>query len=321
MKAWSEEVMKSRFITYALLIAVLFTFGCRTVNAVEPGSFFIENLRHQKFEGKGIKILRTLEEAPAFTRYLIEYDSGGLSISGMMNVPKGEGAFPVVILNHGHYEKNRKFSPGLGFKDAADIFAKNGYVAVGSDFRNNGNSDRGENLFQYLGDLQDVLFLLEAVKELPYVDKHRIGMWGYSLGGWLTLKSAVISKDIKVIALFGSMSFDDADNYHTLNQWHPEVIEEVTKIFGAPEEKPDNYAKLSPVNYLKDLSAKVIIHHGVKDTLTPSEWSQKLKEALIKEGKTVEFYEYAMQGHVLQPKAMERAMQRTVDFFDRYLKG
>jgi dipeptidyl aminopeptidase/acylaminoacyl peptidase len=313
-------MMKRFTVTYVLVSLILFYAGCRTVNAVEANSFFIENLRLEKFIGKGIKIKRTLEEAPAFTRYLIEYDSRGLSISGMMNVPKGGGAFPAVILNHGHYE-NKKFSPGLGFKEAADIFARKGYVAVGSDFRNNGNSDRGENLFQHMGDLQDVLCLLEAVKELPYVDKQKIGMWGYSLGGWLTLKAAVINNEIKAIALFGSMSSYDADNYHILKKWHAEVMGDVTKIFGTPEERPDNYARLSPVNFINDMSAKVIIHHGVKDTLTPYEWSQKLNETLGRKEKIVEFYTYPLQGHLLHGKAWDKAMERTVNFFDRYLKG
>ncbi|MEW6715865.1 MAG: prolyl oligopeptidase family serine peptidase [Nitrospirota bacterium] len=291
-----------------------------TMNSADANKYFIESLRLEKFKGRGIKIIRALEEKQAFTRYLIEYDSQGLGISGMMNVPKGEGPFPVVILNHGHYDPI-KFSIGLGFKSAADIFAENGYVAVGADFRNNGNSDKGEDFFEHIGSLHDVLYLVEAVKELPYVRRERIGMWGYSGGGWLTLKALVISNDIKAAALFGSMSMDDRDNYYALMKWHPEALEGVVKILGTPDENPDNYARLSTMGYLKDISAKVIIHHGVKDEATPFEWSVKLREALVKEGKIVEFYPYSMQEHVLKGKAWDRAMQKTVNFFDRFLKG
>ncbi len=282
--------------------------------------FFIANLRQKDFSGSGIKVVRTLEENKGFTRYFITYNSEGLQITGMMNVPSGEGPFPAVILNHGYYD-SKKFSIGYGFKDAADLFAMSGYVAVGSDYRNYGDSDGGPNSFLYNGALYDVLHLVSAVKRLPHVDPERIGMWGHSGGGGLTLKSIVVDNGIKAAALYASMSADEIDNYKVIKKWHPQDIKEFTDKMGSPKGNPEVFAKRSPINYLSDLKASIIIHHGERDKAVPINWSEKLKDALIREGKQVEYYSYPDQGHIFEGKGWEEAMERTLAFFDRYVKG
>ncbi|MBI5575170.1 MAG: alpha/beta fold hydrolase [Deltaproteobacteria bacterium] len=292
--------------------------GLEAAGTSVPEKYYIENLRKKDFPGGPVRIVKRLESAGAFDRYLIEYDSGRLNITGMMDVPRGKGPFPVVVLNHGHYDQ-KNFSPGLGFRQAADAFARKGYVAVGSDFRNMGGSDKGEDFFQHLGSLEDVLRLVDAVKKLPYVDPERIGMWGYSGGGWLTLKSAAIKPEIKAIAVLGSMSADDRDNYLALQKWHPTALAEVDRFVGKPGESPEAYAKLSAKNYLKDVPARVIIHHGADDKAVPLPWAEKLRDRLRSEGKVVEMYVYEGQGHVLKGRAWDLSTERTIRFFDRYL--
>jgi len=330
MEDYKTHVWKS-LSWLVLVFLIVFMEGCiqsaETVskresnNVVHAGNeYFLENLRFKAIRSRGINVIKTLEVESHFTRYLIKYESDGINISGMMNVPKGHGLFPVVILNHGYYDP-RKFSIGLGFRNAADIFARHGYVAIGSDYRNHGSSDKGPDFFQHMGSLYDVLYLVEAVKELPYVDKERIGMWGYSKGGWITLKASVISKDIKVIALFGSMSSDDRENYYALEKWHPEVLKDVRRVLGKPEEGNEAYKLLSPISYIRYMSNNVIIHHGEKDEAAPLKWSEYLREALIRERKTVEFYVYPGQGHVLKGEAWDKSMERTVNFFNRFLRN
>ena len=62
----------------------------------------IPGLRERDFPGGQIEITSYWEETDAFTRYYIAYPSDDLLISGMMAVPKGQGPFPVIILNHGY---------------------------------------------------------------------------------------------------------------------------------------------------------------------------------------------------------------------------
>lgn len=322
------------FVLMTFILVVFFTIvvgliGCQrersgishTQKPVDDSyPFFITNLRQNDFSGSDIKIDRTLEENEDFTRYLITYNSEGLQITGMMNVPRGEGFFPVVILNHGHYAP-KKFTIGYGFKEAADFFARKGYVAVGSNYRNYGDSDRGPDSFIYSGSLYDVLYLVSAVRKLPYVDPKRIGMWGHSGGGGLTLKSIVVDSSIKAAALYSPMSADDVDNYNVMKKWHPHEIKEFTNRMGSPKENPEVFIRRSPINFLLDLKTTIIIHHGERDQAVPITWSEKLRDALIRQGKWVAYYSYPDQGHILEGKAWEVAMGRTLAFFDNYVKG
>jgi dipeptidyl aminopeptidase/acylaminoacyl peptidase len=277
--------------------------------------YFIDFLRQKDFSSAEIRVVKLLEENTSFSRYLITYNSDSLRISGMMNVPKGQPPFKTVILNHGHYDSGRS-SVGLGFKAAADFFVEKGYVAIGSDFRNRGSSDKGSEK----GAICDVLFLTAATKKLPFVDINKIAMWGYSGGGGLTLKSLVVDKDIKVAALFGSMSADERDNYKLLKSWHSKLAEDIRQGIGKPSSKnKDLYARLSVITYISDISAPIIIHHGQEDANVPVKLSAKLFKALTKNKKTAEFYRYPKQPHVLKGEAWNLAMKRTLDFFDRYL--
>ena len=329
----TDNLVMSIFVLVIFTLVVFATvvglIGCQregsiTSNTRKPVDdsypFFIMNLRQKDFGGSDIKIVRTLEENEDFTSYLITYNSEGLQIIGMMNVPKGKGPFPAIILNHGHYDPKR-FTIGYGFKDAADFFARSGYIAIGSNYRNYGDSDRGSDSFIYNGSLYDVLYLVNAVKRLSYVDPERIGMWGHSGGGGLTLKSIVVNSSIKAAALYASMSADDVDNYNVMKKWHPHEIKEFTDKMGSPKGNPEVFAKMSPINYLSDLNAPVIIHHGERDQAVPISWSEKLRNTLIKEGKKVEYYSYPNQEHTLEGKARNEAMERTLTFFNRYVKG
>jgi dipeptidyl aminopeptidase/acylaminoacyl peptidase len=294
--------------------------GLEKVQDDTAGPFLIRDFRAMKRIPEKIITMKELEKNKSFIRYSIVYTSHGLKITGMMNIPHGQGPFPTVILNHGHYDRKR-YVIGAGFKEGADIFASNGYIAVGSDYRNHGASESGKNLFQHLGNLYDILSLLDAVKDLPSVDRKRIGMWGYSGGGWISLKAVVVDPIIKIAALFGSMSADDLDNYKALSKWHPEDIKVVNRMIGNPHDNPDTFREMSPIYFVKDMPNYFIIHRGENDTIIPKEWNERLRDRLLQEKKIVEFYTYPRQDHVLKGSAWDISMDRTIIFFKKYLRS
>ncbi len=276
----------------------------------------IENIRIKGFKPEELEIIKTIEDNKIYKSYLIAYRSEGLRITGLMNVPKGKGPLPVIFLNHGHHPFD-KYRTGDGTKEAADLFARNGYVAVSSDYRNYGGSDKGPELF-FTGYVYDLMNLIESIKRLEYVDKNRIGLWGHSMGAAVVLKAIASRDDIKAAAVFGSMSPDDVENYNALIK-RP-IAREAKKRFGTPENNPELYYKMSPINYFKGVSSAVIIHIGEEDKNTSPAWSIMLRDALIREGKQVEYYSYPDHGHTLEGKAWDEAMKRTLAFFDQYVK-
>lgn len=153
-----------------------------SATADKPG--FIEDLRRREFKGGEIKIEETSTQNNSYTSYIISYPSDNLKIYGMMNVPEGDGPFPVIILNHGYFNPS-SFTSGDGTKTMADILAANGYLTIASDYRGHGKSDsdnggRGGHRPEYA---IDVLSLIASIKSTPKADQSRVGMWGHSMGG------------------------------------------------------------------------------------------------------------------------------------------
>jgi uncharacterized protein len=278
-----------------------------TATADKPG--FIEDLRKREFKSGEIKIEETVSDNASYTSYLISYPSDNLTIYGRMNIPKGNGPFPVIILNHGYYNPSL-FSSGDGTQTMSDILARNGYVTLASDYRGHGKSDsdgeRGGHRPEYS---IDVLNLLASVNSLEKADTERIGMWGHSMGGEVSLRTIEATDKVKAVALWAPTSANAADNH---------------AFYGGRRSTPGNSTPeldgTSPINYLKYITATISIHQGLEDTEVRPEWSKELNDALKKEGKTVEYFEYPGQDHNFRNLGWDLISERTVAFYDKYLK-
>lgn len=92
------------------------------------------------YKASEITIEETLPKESNFTPYIISYTSDNLKIYAAMNVPDGNGPFPVILLNHGYYN-TQTFQTGNGTIGMATILANNGYLTVASDYRGHGKSE------------------------------------------------------------------------------------------------------------------------------------------------------------------------------------
>jgi dipeptidyl aminopeptidase/acylaminoacyl peptidase len=276
-------------------------------------SYYITRLRKQTFKGGQVRITGEIPQSEAYTAHYISYPSDRLTISGYMYVPHGDGPFPVAILNHGFYDPEFYFT-GTGTQRAADYLAREGYVAIAPDYRNYGESDAGQSLM-LVGYVEDVLNLVASLDSIDGADPSRVGLWGHSMGGGISIKAAVISDEIDAVALFGSVAADEEDNYY----WNGITRSKVRGVFGTPEQSPGPYAWASPINYL-DFAPPTSIHHGEADTEVPIQFSEKLYTAMRGAGRTVEYFTYPGQEHTFQGEGWDLAMERVLAFFDRYLK-
>ncbi|MBI5305834.1 MAG: prolyl oligopeptidase family serine peptidase [Chloroflexi bacterium] len=297
----------------------------------------IDTLRSQNYRGGQIKITQTLASDEAFQRVLFEYPSDNLRITGMMNIPRGAGPFPVVILNHGYF-KPSEYKTGDGTLRAADNFARRGYLTLASDYRCYAGSQCGANPI-YVGYAVDVLSLIGALPSLSYADTSRIGIWGHSMGGQITLRVLTLNNSIKVASLYGALTGDDEVHYCWLYGCRTPLVTPAPRdsqafqdllprsLEGMPTPSANSNARLhdiflrsSPSRYLQYVDAAVIIHHGEKDEIVPREWSVQLSDALNARGKPVSMYLYPDAGHVFTGWDWQLFMARTLAFFDEQLK-
>ena len=279
-------------------------------------------LMKRDYHGSDLAIKKVLAENRYYTRYLITYKSNGFTISGIMNLPKGKGPFPVIITNHGFIDPN-VYTVGRGLKREQDYLARRGYIVVHPDYRNHAFSDRDDSDVAgfRLGYVIDAINCIMAVKnsERKYFDKNKIGLLGHSMGGGVVLNILVTKPELAGAAvLFAPVSADYRDNF-TRWLWrrkrHPEIAEKIIALYGSPETNPAFWDGLSAVNYLANIRAPIMIHHGTADESVPIEWSEKLDRALRAEKKEVVFYRYPGERHEFGP-AWPLVMQRTVKFFD-----
>lgn len=289
---------------------------------IHPDS--IPAMSEKQYNGSDLKLEKVLASNEFYTRYSITYKSEGLKISGIMNVPKGKGPFPILILNHGFIEP-QNYTNGQGLKREQDYFARNGYVVLHSDYRNYGYSDYDPNndIRPRSGFMEDVINAIEALKksDLPYLDKENIGMLGHSMGGGIAINVMVTKPDIaKAYVLLAPISSDYQQNFDrwVSDSW-PEVAQEFYSIYGTPEENPELWNSISAKNYLNKVSSPVMIHQGALDQDVPVEWSRDLNDMLKEKGKDVTYFEYPNEGHTFFD-AQDIVMKRTLDFFDSQLK-
>ena len=312
-----------------------------TEKAIQP--YTIDGLRSHKFQSGKIVIRKTLLETENFTRYLIEYPSDGLTITGIMQIPEsGEAPYPIIMMNHGFFSRT-VYNTGDGTDRAAEFLNRRGYLTLSSDYRSWGDSETGESLF-YSGLAIDVVNLMNAIPSLPQADPERIGMWGHSMGGGVTLKVLTIDSRVKAAVIYSSVSADFAD---IIARWGPGCLGDVfagelefgcnssdilpldlppdliASYFNSVTD-PEILKAVSPLYHLDNVIAPVQINYGTKDGLTfagtPPEWSTKMYDGFIAANKDAQIFSQEDEGHSFIGEPWFEFMARSLRFFDKHVR-
>jgi dipeptidyl aminopeptidase/acylaminoacyl peptidase len=278
-------------------------------------------LRARSYGAGDFRVVEDWGEDIGFRRSLIAYDSDGLTIYGFMDVPEGAGPFPVVIVNHGYVDPAR-YATLTYTTHYADTLAQAGYLTIHPNLRGYPPSDDGPNPLR-AGFAVDVLNLLALVQRLggepgplAAADPARIGLWGHSMGGGITLRVLTVSTAVDAAVLYGSMSGDEARNHARIRYFTGGA-----RGLWEEDEAPDDRTlrQVSPSYYVTDIAAPISIHHGELDDQVTLAWSSQLCADLQALGKPVECFTYPGQPHTFVGEGDRLFIQRVVEFFDRTL--
>ena len=245
----------------------------------------------------------------------------------------------MVVFNHG-YIPPAQYRTTERYVAYVDGFARNGYIVISPDYRGHGSSEGQAGGYSPPDYTVDVLNALASIKRFHDADPDRIGMWGHSMGGYITLRSMVTSPDIKAGVIWAGVVASYPD---MLTRWRrpgagtsadagagagvtgiPTAAlrwrDRLTIEYGSPEDNPTFWASISPNSYLVEGVAPIQLHHGTADTDVPLAFSDTLAQQLKDAGQTHEYFTYEGDNHNLS-NSLGLAIRRSVAFFDLHVKG
>lgn len=291
-------------------------------------------MRERSYLGSDITIEETLSSAPTYNRYFASYKSDGLKIYALLLVPKGTkpaNGWPVIVFNHGYIIPDKYTSDG-NYTYYFDAFAKNGYIVFKPSYRGNGRSEGSSTSSYFSPDYTiDDLNAIASIKKFKDADPNKIGVWGHSMGGNITLRDLVVSHDIKAASIWAGVvgPIDEImNNWQNRVTYKPDVLDltlrnksknALIEIYGDTKENPEFWKSVDPVNFTKDINTPIQIQVGLSDNQVPPDFSSSLYEKLKKENKSVKFYEYSGADRNIS-QSFNVAIKRSLDFFDKYLK-
>jgi dipeptidyl aminopeptidase/acylaminoacyl peptidase len=282
-------------------------------------------LFEKEYDGGRLRIRGVIARTDTYTSYSVFYRSDGLRISGKLDVPRGKGPFPAVVLAHGHIEPS-VYVNGQGMRREQDWLARAGFVVLHTDYRNHGFSSRdpaSERRLR-LGYTVDTVNAVHALREtrIAPVDDERVGLVGRSMGGGVVYNVLVAQPGlVDAAVVFAPVSSRTADNF---NRWvrdapgRSDVSDFILRTYGEPRDNPRFWRQASPRTYFDRITEPLMIHHGTADESCPLRWSRATKRALDEAGVDARMYVYPGEPHAFVTD-WPLAMRRTTRFLRRNL--
>ena len=289
----------------------------------QPGDLWIYNLATNHADQLTYSAVASLRATPLPASQIVHYKSfDGKIISALLWMPfnlKRDGSNPAIVLPHGGPTGQMV---DYWNTDVAALVSR-GYICIAPNPR--GSTGYGLDFqkanFQDLGggDLKDEIAGVGFLKATGYVDSKKIGITGGSYGGFMTLMAIGKAPEIWAAGVeeYGIINWDSM-----LKSSDPSLNEYLKSLLGDPEKFRKIYQDDSPITYIRNTKAPLLVLQGDNDPRVPKEEAQQVVDILKKEGRTVDAHYYPNEGHGFVKRENQiDAIRRTIDWFDEHLKG
>ena len=284
--------------------------------------YSIPYLTTRTYDGGTIELgdVRTNDSvAGVYQQYGFWHQSEGVRVTGLVNIPAGNGPFPVAIVMHGGIAQSAYYQ-GWGTANHASRLAQAGYITFMPDYQTY-NETEGTGYPLKIPWALDVMNLIEALPTLPQADPERIGVMGHSRGGGLASYLMVLSPQVDAVVLYAPLHLDQEIVWERyLNVFGAEWPSDGAKRYGTPQQNPAGFRMVSPWYFLEQTSMPVQIHHGTADGTLPVSWSRDLYDRMARLGLPATYYEYEGGGHSFTGQDYTTFITRMISFFDQHVK-
>ncbi len=258
----------------------------------------------------------TIKEPFSFTT------SEGVKLDGWMVKPENFDAshkYPVIMFQYGgpgsQQVVNSWNAGSMGQGGAFDMYlAQQGYIVVCVDGRGTGGrgAEFEKAIYLRLGNLEakDQVETAQYLSTLPYVDSHRIGLWGWSFGGWNTLMSMSEGRQVfrAGVAVAPPTSFRYYDTVYT------------ERYMRTPKENPDGYDD-NAITRAPKLSGSLLICHGMADDNVHPQNTFEYSEALVQADKDFKENIYTNRNHsIFGGNTRTHLLRQIANWFDEKMK-
>ncbi|MGP1664417.1 MAG: S9 family peptidase [Rhodanobacter sp.] len=253
----------------------------------------------------------------------VQWDNEGLHVQGWLLYPANyepNKTWPMVVVVHGGPASAViPRWPGVGYGGAP--LSALGYFVFMPNPR--GSFGQGEKYVQANrqdfghGDLRDILAGVDAIEKKLPVDDHRLGLTGWSYGGFMSMFAPTQTQRFRaVVAGAGVSNWQSYYGQNLIDQWMP-------PFFGATVyDDPAVYAKSSPINFVKQVKTPMLIVVGDRDAECPAPQSFEMWHALRAQGVPTSLVVYPNEGHHFVDPAHQRdVLQRALGWFQKYLSA
>ena len=226
-----------------------------------------------------------------------------------------EKKYPTVIYVYGGpHAHNVDVSWHYGSRSWETYMAQKGYIVFILD--NRGSENRGRDFeqatFHQLGqvEMQDQMCGVDYLKTLPYVDMSRLGVHGWSFGGFMTITLMLNHPDVFKVGVAGGPVIDW--------KWYEVMYGE--RYMGTPQNNPEGYAKSSLIDKAGNLKGRLQIITGYNDQTVVPQHCLSFLDACIKAGTQPDFFAYPGEEHNMRGHASVHLHERITRYFEDYLK-
>lgn len=294
----------------------------RHQSGTETNDFWVYDLAKDRATQLTQSTVASLAATPLPPSQLVHYKSfDGATITAFLWIPfnlERNGRNAGIVLPHGGPTGQTVDA----FNRSVIALVSRGYTVIAPNVRGStgyGMAFQKAN-FKDLGggDLQDEVYAAKFLSATGYIDSKRIGITGGSYGGYMTLMA--IGKTPNVWAA-GVEQYGIVDWYTMLQHEDPRLQEYEKSLLGDPVKDRAVYEAASPIKYLTNATAPLLVLQGENDIRVPKEEAEQVVSILKNAGKVVDAHFYPAEGHGFAKRENQiDAIKRMIDWFDRYLK-
>lgn len=223
--------------------------------------------------------------------------------------------YPVMVYVYGGPHAQLVTNNWLGGARLFDYYmAQQGYLVFTVD--NRGSDARGRDfehvVHRNLGvnEMADQMKGIDFLKSKPFVDQNKIGVYGWSFGGFMTTSLLLDHADTFKVGVAGGPVCD----------WKYYEVMYGERYMDMPQENPEGYDKTNVIKKAPKLEGRLLVIHGAQDNVVVQQHSMEFIEACIKAGKQVDYFLYPTHEHNVRGKDRIHLNQKIADYFDTYLK-